>query len=178
MKKINAKDIQKLREKTCAGVMDCKLALDQAKGDFDQAIQVLRKKGLALAAKKSSRKAREGSIESYVHLNNKIGVLVEVNCETDFVGRCEEFKKFSKDLAMQIAALNPVYLKKEDVPKKVAAEHKERIEDFYKANCLLEQPFIKDDSRTIKDYLTEVIAKVGENVVIRRFVRFQLGEEV
>lgn len=175
--KISAKDIQKLREMSNVGVMDCKHALETAKGDFDKAVQVLRKKGIARAAKKSSRKAQEGQIESYVHLNSKIGVLIEVNCETDFVSRCAEFKDFSKDLTMQIAALNPLYLKKEDVPKNVVKEHKGQIEDFYKASCLLEQTFIKDEKRTIKDYLTELIAKVGENIVIRRFVRFQLGEE-
>ncbi len=175
--KISAKDIQKLRGKTSAGVMDCKEALTSAKGDFDKAIQVLRKKGIALAAKKSSREAREGRIESYVHLHNKIGVLLELNCETDFVSKCDEFKKLSKDLAMQIAALSPVYVKKEDVPKDIAKENKDHLEDFYQVSCLLEQPFIKDQTKLIKDYLTEVIAKVGENIVIRRFVRFQLGEE-
>ncbi len=175
--KISAKDIQKLREVTSAGVMDCKQALEQAKGDFDKAMQALREKGMAIAAKKSSREAREGQIESYVHLNNEIGVLIEVNCETDFVSRCAEFKQLSKDLAMQIAALNPLYLKKEDVPKNIVKENKDHLEDFYKAACLLEQPFIKDETRTIRDYLTEVIAKVGENIVLRRYVRFQLGEE-
>lgn len=175
--KISAKDIQKLREKTSAGVMDCKQALASAKGDFDKAIQVLREKGIALAAKKSSRKAHQGRIESYVHLHNKIGVLLELNCETDFVSNCDEFKKLSKNLAMQVAALNPIYLKKEDVPKDIVTKNKDRLEDFYKEACLLEQPFIKDQDKLIKDYLTEVIAKVGENIVIRRFVRFQLGEE-
>ncbi len=175
--RISAKDIQKLREATSAGVMDCKLALEAAKGDFDKAMQVLRKKGVASAAKKSSREVREGRIESYVHLHNKIGVLVEVNCETDFVSRCEEFKRLTKDLAMQIAALNPLYIKKEDAPKNVVEENKDRLEDFYREACLLEQPFIKDEKRTIKDYLTELIAKVGENIVVRRFARFKLGEE-
>jgi len=174
--RISAKDIQRLREATSAGVMDCKQALEQAKGDFEKARRVLREKGMAKAAKKSSREAREGRIDSYVHLNNKIGVLVEVNCETDFVSRCAEFKQLSKDLAMQIAALNPLYLKKEDVPKNVVKENKGRLEDFYKATCLLEQPFIKDETRTIRDYLTELIAKVSENIVLRRFIRFQLGE--
>lgn len=175
--KISTKDIQKLREKSSAGVMDCKQALEASKGDFNKAMQLLRKKGVAKAAKKSSREAKDGRIESYVHLHNKIGVLVEVNCETDFVSRCEEFKRFTKDLAMQIAALNPLYLKKEDVPKDVVKENKDHLEDFYKQSCLLEQPFIKDDQLTIKDYLTQVIAKVGENIVVRRFTRFQLGEE-
>jgi elongation factor Ts len=174
--KITAKEIQQLREKTNAGVMDCKIALEQAKGDFEKAKQALRQKGLSIAAKKSSREAREGRIEAYVHLHNKIGVLVELNCETDFVAKCAEFKVLSKDLAMQIAALNPLYLKKEDVPRDVVKEQKGKIEDFYKTHCLLEQAFVKDQAVTIKDYLTEIIAKVGENIVLRRFVRFQLGE--
>ena len=174
--KVSAKDIQKLREATSAGVMDCKQALTKAKGDFDKALGVLRQKGIALAAKKSSREARQGRIEAYIHLNNKIGVLIELNCETDFVARCEDFRNLSKDVAMQIAALNPLYLKKEDVPEDVVKENKNRLEDFYKENCLLEQAFIKDQAKTVKDYLTEVIAKIGENILIRRFIRFQLGE--
>lgn len=175
--KINSKDVQKLRQMCGAGVMDCKLALEVAKGDFAKAMQALRKKGIAIAAKKSSRQAREGRIEAYVHLHNKIGVLVEVNCETDFVSKCTEFQQLTKDLAMQIAACNPAYLKKEDVPKELIKEHQERLDDFYKEACLLEQLFIKDQTQTVKDYLTQVIAKVGENIVVRRFVRFQLGEE-
>ena len=177
MAKISAKDIQRLREKTGAGVMDCKQALESACGDFDQAIQLLRKKGIALAAKKTARQTKEGRIEAYVHLHNKIGVLVEVNCETDFVSRCADFKDFSKDLAMQIAAQDPSYLKREDVPEEIAKEHQDNLEAFYKAHCLMEQSFIKDEARTIKDYLTEVIAKIGENIVVRRFTRFQLGEK-
>ncbi len=174
--KISAKEIQKLRERTNAGVMDCKSALEAAGGAFDKAVQLLREKGKATVAQKASRQAKEGRIEAYVHLHNKIGVLLEVNCETDFVSRCDEFKKFTKDLAMQIAALNPAYLKKEDLPKKVIAENKSCLEEFCKATCLMQQPFIKDDTLTIADYLTEVIAKTGKNIVIRRFVRFQLGE--
>ncbi|MCQ9207779.1 MAG: translation elongation factor Ts [Omnitrophica bacterium] len=174
--KISAKDIQKLREATSAGVIDCKHALETAKGNFEKAIQELRKKGKALAAKKASRQTGEGRIEAYVHMHSRIGVLLEVNCETDFVSKCDEFKKFTKDLAMQITALSPVYVKKEDVPKKVAQEHKDRLEDFYKEACLLEQPFIKDQTQLIKDYLTDLIGKIGENIVIRRFIRFQVGE--
>ncbi|MBN3037790.1 MAG: translation elongation factor Ts [Candidatus Omnitrophica bacterium] len=175
--KINAKDIQKLREKTSAGVMDCKKALTQAKGDFEKAIEVLREQGIALAKKKAARTASEGRIEAYVHMHNRIGVLVEMNCETDFVAKCDDFKHLCKDVAMQIAALNPRYIKKEDVPKEIAQENKSRLEEFCKENCLLEQAFIKDQAKTMKDYLTEVIAKIGENIVIRRFIRFQLGEE-
>lgn len=173
--KISAKDIQKLREATSAGVMDCKQALEQARGDFDKAIQALREKGRVIASKKSCRETSEGRIESYVHMHNKIGVLLEVNCESDFVSRCEDFKKFTKDLGMQIAALNPLYIKKEDVPEDIVKKNKAHLEEFYKINCLLEQPFIKDQDKTVKDYLTEVIAMVGENIVVRRFVRFHLG---
>jgi len=173
--KINAKDIQKLREASGAGVMDCKKALAKASGDFNQAIKHLRQKGMAIAAKKSSREAREGKIEAYVHLNNKIGVLVELSCETDFVARCDDFKQLARDLAMQVAALNPLYVRKEDVPDDVVKENKKDIEDFYKRNCLIEQDFIKDQSKTVQSYVTEVIAKIGENIVVRRFVRFQLG---
>jgi len=178
MMKISTKDIQKLREATSAGVIDCKHALETAKGDFEKAKQELRKKGRVIAAKKSSRATGEGRIEAYVHMHNKIGVLLEVNCETDFVSKCEEFKKFTKDLAMQIAALNPLYIKKEDVPEKIVKENKGHLEDFYKQACLLEQPFIKDQTQVIKDYLTDVIGKIGENILIRRFTRFQVGEEV
>ena len=175
---ISAKDIQRLREQTNAGVMDCKRALEKAKGDFAKAIQALREKGRITAVKKSTRQTKEGRIEAYVHLHNKIGVLVEINCETDFVSRCAEFKALAKDLAMQIAALNPVYIKREDIPSKVTAENQGRLEDFCKESCLLEQAFIKDQTKTVADYLTEVIAKVGENIVVRRFMRYQLGEEV
>lgn len=174
--KIGAQDIQKLREATSAGVMDCKKALTKAGGSFDQAIEVLKERGVAIAAKKSSRAANQGRIEAYVHLNNKIGVLVEVNCETDFVARCDDFKAFTKDIAMQIAALNPLYVKREDVAEDAIKRNKKTIEEFYKQNCLLEQSFVKDPSKTIKDYLTEVIAKIGENILINRFKRFQLGE--
>lgn len=173
--KISAKEIQKLREKTSAGVMDCKKALSEAKGDFTKAMKFLRDRGVAIAQKKASRLAREGRIEAYVHLNNRIGVLVEINCETDFVAKCDDFKTLSRDLAMQIAALNPQYVKKEDVPGDVVQENKSNLDDFYKINCLLEQSFVKDQSKSIKDYVTEAIAKIGENIVISRFSRFQLG---
>ncbi len=173
---ISAKEIQKLREATNAGVMACKHALEQSKGDLDKAMKVLREKGIAMAAKKASRVTREGRIEAYIHSNNKIGVLVEINCETDFVSRCDDFKHFAKDVAMQIAALNPAYVKKEDVPKNIVKENKACIDNFYKANCLLEQAFVKDQGKTIQDCLSEIIGKIGENMVISRFIRFQLGE--
>lgn len=163
--------IKQLRELTKAGVMDCKRALQQAKGDLNEALGILRKKGVQIAAKKAERVAQQGIIESYIHTGGRIGVLVEVNCETDFVARNEEFKKFVKDIAMQIAACNPVYIKKEDVPKEVLDK-----EVSLNQICLLEQPFIKDENQTINDYLVATIAKVGENIVISRFTRYQLGE--
>ena len=189
--------IKKLREKTSAGIMDCKRALKEAGGDVNKAIAVLRKKGIALASKKSSRATKEGVIGSYLHLGSKIGVLVEVNCESDFVARNKEFKAFVKDISMQIAASNPRYVSKEDVPKEVIENEKEiiaaqikgkpanvvdkivsgKVEKFYGEVCLLEQPFIKDTNIKVSDHLTSIIAKIGENMNIRRFVRFQVGEE-
>lgn len=167
--------IIELRHKTGAGIMACKDALTKSGGDIEKAIQVLRKKGLAIAAKKSGRAAKDGCVASYVHHGSKIGVLVEVNCETDFVAKTEDFKGLVKDIAMQIAATNPSYVKKEDVPKEALEKEDEEADIFYKQQCLLEQPFIKDEGISIRDYLTQVIAKVGENIVIRRFVRYQLG---
>jgi elongation factor Ts len=168
--------IKKLRELTQASIGDCKNALKEAGQDIDKAIQILRKKGLEIALEKKSRPIQEGRIEAYVHLGNKIGVLVEVNCETDFVARSEVFLKFTKDLALQIAAQAPVYISKDDVPNQELEKHKEDLDEFLKNACLLEQPFIKDPRITIKDYLAELIAKTKENIVIRRFVRYQLGE--
>lgn len=188
--------VKALREKTSAGIMDCKGALKEAGGDIDKAIEILRKRGISLASKKSSRAAKEGAVASYIHMNGKIGVLLEINCETDFVARNEDFKNLVKDLTMQIAAANPTYLKKEDVPGEVIDKEAEIIKEqnknkpekalgnivegklnsFYQEACLLEQPFIKDPKVFIKDLLTSVIAKTGENIVIRRFTRYQLGE--
>ena len=190
--------IKRLREKTSAGVVDCKKALREAGGDIDKAVEILRKQGVALASKKGGRAAKDGRIEGYIHLGGKIGVLVEVNCETDFVARNDDFKTFVKDVAMQIAASNPLYLKREDVPQEVMkkeidifrAQMKEKPESaiekivegklakFYEEACLMEQPFIKDTSLRVKDLLTSMIAKIGENIVIRRFVRYQVGEEI
>ncbi|NQU95309.1 MAG: translation elongation factor Ts [Candidatus Omnitrophica bacterium] len=190
--------IRKLREKTSAGIMDCKKALKEAAGNIEKAIEILRKKGIKLATLKSGRAAREGRIESYIHSNAKIGVLVEINCETDFVGRNEDFRQFVKDVCMQIAASKPKYVKKEDVPKDVFEKEKEilaatiknkpkpalekilegKLEKFYEESCLLEQPFIRDPKVKIKDQLHSLIAKIGENIVIKRFVRYQLGEEI
>ena len=173
--KADLESIKKLRQQSSASISDCRKALEQAKGDFDEAVLLLRKRGLEIAAQKKDRQASQGRIEAYVHLGNKIGVLVEVNCETDFVARNEDFCRFTKDLAMQITASNPEYIDKENVPKEVLKEYKQP-EDFYKQHCLLEQPFIKDPSITIRDYLASLIAKIGENIVIRRFTRYKLGE--
>jgi elongation factor Ts len=195
--------VKKLREKTGAGVGDCKEALSQSNGDMEKAIEFLRKKGLASAARKASRVAKQGLVDSYIHMGGKIGVLLEVNCETDFVARNEEFKKFVRDLALQIAATNPSYVKREDVPVEITDKEKAilkeqiansaqgkgkpdavlekiitgRLDKFYQEVCLLEQPFVKDPSLTVKDYLGAVVGKIGENIVIRRFTRYQLGEE-
>jgi len=188
--------VKELREKTNAGMMDCKKALSETDGDLEKAIEVLRKKGVSLASKKSSRATKEGTIGSYIHMNGKIGVLLEINCETDFVARNEEFQALVKDLTMQIAAANPSYLNKEDVPEDILNKEADiikeqnkdkpeqalekivegKIKSFYQEACLMEQPFIKDPKVFIKDLLTSVIAKTGENIIIRRFTRYQLGE--
>lgn len=161
---------------TSASISHCKSALEEAKGDIKKAVELLRKQGLEIAAKKEGRSVKEGRIETYVHHGNKIGVLLEVNCESDFVARNSDFCQFTKDISMQIAACNPLYIKKEDVPTKIIKSQKDK-ELFFKNNCLLEQPFIKDPNITVKDYLGSLIAKIGENVVIRRFVRYKIGEE-
>ena len=175
-KKISLDLIKDLRKLSQASISDCKNALEQAAGDKDKAIKFLRKRGLELAQHKKGRAAQEGRVESYVHLGNKLGVLLEVNCETDFVARNREFCQFTKDLAMQITATSPVYIAKEDVPKSAINKVDDR-EGFYKDNCLLEQAFIKDLSITIKDLLADLVAKMGENIVILRFIRYKIGEE-
>jgi elongation factor Ts len=173
--KISIDLIKELREITSSSVAHCKKALEESKGDIKKAAVLLRKQGLEIAAKKQSRAAKEGRIEAYVHHGNKIGVLLEVSCESDFVARNEGFIQFAKDLAMQIAATSPLYLKQEDVPVEVLENEKSK-EDFYKNHCLLEQPFVKDSSITIKDYLGSIVAKIGENIIIRRFIRYKIGE--
>lgn len=173
--KISLDSIKELREITSSSVAHCKKALEETKGDIKKAAELLRKQGLEIAAKKQSRAAKEGRVEAYVHLGNKIGVLVEVDCESDFVARNSDFCQFTKDLSMQIAACNPAYLKSEDVPKDIL-EHEKNKEEFFKNNCLLEQPFVKDPSITVKDYLGSIVAKLGENIVIRRFIRYKIGE--
>lgn len=189
--------IKKLRDKTSAGVVDCKKALKESGGDIDKAVEILRKQGAVMASKKMGRSAKEGRVESYIHLGGKIGVLVEINCESDFVARNDDFKSFVKDIAMQIAASSPLYLKREDVPAEVIKKETEiikaqvtgkpaaaiekitegKLNKFFEDACLLEQPFIKDTNLKVKDMLTSMIAKVGENIVIKRFVRYLLGEE-
>ncbi len=175
MMTITANEIKRLREETACGVIDCKKALDEAKGDFNKAKELLRKRGLEMAAKKSDRLAKEGRVESYIHNGNKIGVVVEVNCETDFVARNEDFCKFTRDLALHIAATNPKYIKKEDVPADILAKEADK-EAFYKANCLLAQAYVKEPGKSIQDLLNELVAKIGENIVVGRFVRFKVGE--
>ena len=190
--------IKKLREKTNAGIIDCKKALRESGGDVEKAIDVLRKQGAAMASKKSGRAAKDGRIESYIHLGGKIGVLVEVNCETDFVARNDDFKSFVRDITMQVAASNPIYVRKEDVPPEVIKKEMDifkaqvkgkpesaiakivegKLAKFYEEACLMEQPFIKDAALKMKDILTSMIAKIGENIIIRRFVRYQVGEEI
>ena len=174
--KITKDQIQQLRQETSCGVMDCRKALLETKGDMKKAKEALIKKGMEVAAKKAGRTAGEGRIESYVHLGNKIGVLVEVNCETDFVARNEDFCKFAKDIAMQIAASRPRYLKEEDVSKEDLKGVKDKKE-FIKQKCLMEQAFIRDSNLTIKDYLASLVGKIGENIIVRRFIRYKLGEE-
>lgn len=195
---ISASVVKELREKTGAGMMDCKKALSETGGDLEKAAEYLREKGLAAAAKKAGRIAAEGIVDAYIHMGGRIGVLVEVNCETDFVARTDEFRAFVRDVAMQIAATNPQYLRREDVSEEVLQKERDilkaqalnegkpekvvekivqgRIEKFYTENCLLEQAFIRDTDMTITDLLKEKIAKIGENINIRRFVRYEMGE--
>ncbi|MFH1458182.1 MAG: elongation factor Ts [Candidatus Omnitrophota bacterium] len=167
--------IKELRHMTSASIAQCKKALEESKGNIKEAAQILRKRGLEIALKTQGQQAREGRIESYVHLGNKIGVLLEVNCDTDFVARNEDFIQFGKDISMQIAACNPSFLKKEDVPSDTLKDEKDK-EEFYKQYCLLEQPFVKDPSIAVKDYLGSLVVKLSENISIRRFVRFKIGE--
>ena len=175
MAKLSLKAIKELRDKTSASISDCKKVLEEAGGDIKRALELLHKRGLEIAAKKQERIAKEGRIEAYVHLGNKIGVLLEVDCETDFVARNSEFTQLTRDLSMQITALSPTYIKRDDVPEDVLKHCKDK-ELFYKENCLLDQAFVKDPSITIKDYLTNLIAKMGENIVVRRFIRYRIGE--
>lgn len=172
---VSADAIKELREMTSCGVIDCKKALEETGGDFEKAKALLRKRGLELAAKKGSRTAKEGRIEAYIHLGSKIGVLLEVNCETDFVAKNTDFCQFSKDVAMHIAAMAPLYVRREDVPEADLQGHADK-EAFFKEKCLMEQSFIKDPKLTIQDYLNSLVAKIGENMFVGRFKRFKVGE--
>lgn len=172
---VSMESIKELRKLTSASFTACKDALADSAGDVQKAVVLLRKRGLEIAAKKQGEVTREGRVEAYIHMGSKIGVLIEVDCETDFVARNSDFAQFAKDLAMQIAACSPAYIKREDVPKE-ALEQEPDKELFVKNNCLLEQPFIKDPGITIKDYLGSLISKVGENIIIRRFMRYKIGE--
>lgn len=196
---VSATQIKELREITSAGIMDCKKALKDADGNVEKAIELLRKKGLAQLEKRASREAKEGIIECYIHAGGRIGVIVEVNCETDFVSRNNDFKKFAHDVAMQIAAANPAYVSREEVPDVVIEREKDiyksaaiiegkpenvvekiaegKLSKFYASVCLLEQSFIKDSDKTVTDLLGELAGKIGENISVRRFVRYQLGEK-
>lgn len=172
---ISIEVIKELREMTSCGVIECKKALEEARGDINQAKEVLQKRGLELAAKKKDRAAKEGRIEAYVHLGSKIGVLVEVNCETDFVAKSDAFCRFTKDVAMQIAALHPKYIKREDIPEEILRQQAD-LDAFFKDVCLMEQPFVKDPQKTIQDCLNALIASIGENVFIGRFIRYKVSE--
>ena len=195
---VSASMVKDLREKTGAGMMDCKKALAESGGNFEKAVDYLRQKGLATAARRAGKVASEGQIGSYVHAGGKIGVMVEVNCETDFVAKTDDFQAFAKDVAMHIAASSPLYIQRENVPPEVLEREREiyraqareagkpekimekivegKLEKYYSEVCLLEQPFVKDPDRTVQDVLTGLIGKLGEKVEIRRFIRFQVGE--
>ncbi|MGD9518205.1 MAG: translation elongation factor Ts [Armatimonadota bacterium] len=196
---ISAGDVKRLHEQTGAGMLDCKKALEQADGDFEEAVAILRKSGVQVAGKRAGKSTSQGVVWSYIHAGSQVGVLVEINCETDFVGRTEDFRQFAEEVAMQIAAMRPRWVSPEDVPAEVLEREKEilteqaraegkpenviekmvegRLRKFYEENCLLRQPYIRDDRLTIEDLLHELVAKTGERVVIRRFVRYQVGEE-
>lgn len=195
---ITAATVKELREKTGAGMMDCKRALEEAKGDLEKAVEVLRKKGLAAVAKRAGRETSEGVIASYIHPGERLGVLVEVNCETDFVARTPDFRAFVKEICMQVAAANPLVMKREDLPDEDVNREKEiyrdqarsqdkpekiiekivqgKMEKYYQEVCLLDQQYIKDADKRVSDLLDEVKVKLGENIVLKRFARFRLGE--
>ena len=192
---VSVSDVKALRDKTGLGIMSCKKALEAAEGDMEKAMAILRKKGLEFAEKRKDRETAEGQVGAYIHMNGKIGTLVELNCETDFVARNEEFSSFVKDMAMQVAATNPVAVNRERVPEdlieakekefraEIDDEDQEKVEKyvenklnlFYEERCLLEQPHLRDETRTVEQVLKELVAKTGENISIRRFIRFQLG---
>jgi elongation factor Ts len=199
MVNITAAMVKELREKTGAGMMDCKAALQETDGDLEKAVDVLRKKGIAKAEKKSAREVKDGLVEAYIHAGGKLGVLVEINCETDFVAKTDDFKEFARNVAMQVAATNPLGVMREEVPRQVVDREMEiykdqakssgkpdhiiekiaqgKLDKFYAENVLLEQAYIRNPEKTVKDYLTEIIAKLGENISIRQFARFRIGDE-
>jgi elongation factor Ts len=198
MSTISAKMVMQLREKTGAGIMDCKGALTECNGDMDKAVDSLRKKGLATAAKRAGRAMTEGIVASYIHMDSKLGVLVEVNCETDFVAKNDDFIAFAKNIAMHIAATNPVGIRPEDVSEEIITKEKEiyrgqvlemgkpekiadkivegKLQKYFKENCLMNQDYVRNPEMTVADLLNEMIAKIGENILIKRFVRFKIGE--
>jgi elongation factor Ts len=196
-KKLDMDSVRELREKTSAGIMDCKAALAESGNDIEKAIEILRKKGAEMATKKATRETKQGHIEAYIHHGGKIGVLIEVDCETDFVAKNDDFRRFAKDVAMQIAATSPRYISREEVPVSVLEAEREiikeqmkgkpaqvvekavpgKLEKFYQQVCLLEQPYIKDEKIFIKDLLAALVGKIGENMLIKRFTRFQIGVE-
>lgn len=189
---ITTEQIKELRARTGAGIVDCRNALQQAGGDLERAVEILRAKGLATAEKKAGRAATEGLIEAYIHTGGKVGAMVEVNCETDFVARTDEFRRLARDLAMQVTASVPRYVTREEIPAEVvekrralfaqelagkpAAAVEGRLAKWYQEVVLLEQPFIKDESKTVRDIITDAVARIGENIQIRRFTRFRIGE--
>ncbi len=197
---VSPADVKKLRERTGAGIMDCKRALQEADGNMEEAVAILRKHGIQVAAKRETKAAQQGTVAAYVHAGDQIGVLVEVNCESDFVARTPEFREFTKNVTMQVAALQPRWVTAEDVPEEELAKEREilteqtqaegkpehivekvvegRLKKFYSQYCLLDQPYIRDDSITIQDLLNELVAQCGEKIVVRRFVRYQVGEKV
>ena len=198
MANISAAMVKQLREKTGAGMMDCKNALSEVEGDVEKAIELLRKKGLATAQKRAGRALSEGMIQSYIHMTGKLGVLVEVNCETDFVAKNDDFQEFTKNLAMHIAATNPLGISPEDISQEIIEKEKEiyraqaldtgkpenvidkivegKLNKFYQESCLLNQPYVRDTDISIADLINQMIAKIGENISIKRFIRYQIGE--
>lgn len=196
MPDISAKMVSDLRAQTGAGLMDCKKALVEADGDTEKAMELLRKKGVASAAKKAGREASEGLVASYIHMGGRVGVLIEVNCETDFVAKTDDFNELARDLAMHVAAASPLVVGRDDVPEDLLAKEREvaqsqaegkppqaiqkivegKLDKYYQTVCLLEQPYVKNPDQTVQDLLTEKIAKLGENILVKRFARFQLGD--
>ena len=197
---ITSEVVKKLRDKTGVGMMDCKKALEETNGDFEKAVEILRKKGIDVANKRSGRQASQGTVAAYIHMGGKIGVLVEVNCESDFVAKSDDFNNFVKDVSMQIAAASPDWVTRDEVPQNILDKEKEILKEqalktgkpekviekivegkltkFYSERCLMDQPFVKDQDKSIKQLLEELMAKTGEKCLVRRFVRYQVGEEI